>query len=255
MIVKNQDREKSGNLIYGIHAVAEAAGAGKKFERIFIQNGLKGENIRDLKLLLKERDLEYQYVPAEKVSRLAPGRNHQGVAAFLSAVEYASLADVIANAFERGETPLVLVLDRITDVRNFGAVCRTAECSGVHAVVIPAKGGAMVGPDAIKTSAGALNRITVCKEDHLVNALRYMKNSGLRIVSCTEKTNDLMFGRDLQGPLAVIMGSEEDGISDELLTMSDDKIRIPMAGKIGSLNVSVAAGIVLYEVVRQRLGG
>lgn len=250
--MRDERKTQAGNLIYGIHAVSEAVQAGKRFERIFIQNGLKGENVRDLKIHLKDHELEYQYVPAEKINKLAPGRNHQGVAAFLSEIDYSELSNILSEVFEEGKDPLILVLDRITDVRNFGAVCRTAECAGVHAVVIPSKGGAMIGPDAIKTSAGALSRIPVCKEDDLGSTLRYLKDSGLRIVACTEHAEVTLFSNDLRGPLAVVLGSEEDGISTPLLQQADVKVRIPMSGAIASLNVSVAAGIILFEAVRQR---
>ncbi len=239
-------------MIYGLRAVEEAVKAGKRFERIFIQNGIKSEAIHDLKRILKEKETDYSYTPVEKMNRLAPGRNHQGVIAMLASVLYADLGNVLQHVFESGEVPLILLLDRITDVRNFGAVCRTAECCGVHGVVIPSRGGAMVGPDSVKTSAGALNRITVCREDDLEKTIHYLKNSGLQIIACTEKGSSNINTADLRKPSAIIIGSEEDGISPELIKIADQVLRIPMLGELGSLNVSVAAGMILYETVRQR---
>lgn len=250
---RNKPREQSENMIYGIHAVMEAAREGKEFERLYIQDGIKNELIRELKTIIREKNIPYLYVPQEKINRLAANRNHQGVVGFLSVIEYQQISDILPRLFEDGETPLILVLDRITDVRNFGAICRTAECSGVHAVVIPARGAAQVNADSIKTSAGALNKIPVCRENNLKETLDYLSESGLQIISCTEKADDHYFDPNYTKPTAIILGSEEDGISPEYIKRSDQKVSIPMAGTIGSLNVSVAAGIVLFEVLRQRL--
>jgi 23S rRNA (guanosine2251-2'-O)-methyltransferase len=243
---------EGGDLIFGIHSVREALASGKNFEKIFIQDRLKNEGIREIKVLLKERGLTCQFVPQEKLNRLTKNRNNQGAAAFLSVIEYPEIENIVSDVQESGEFPLVLILDRITDVRNFGAICRSAECMGVHAVVVPARGAALIGPDAMKTSAGALNRIPVCKSDNLKETLEFLKDSGLKIASCTEYGEKTCQHADLHGPLALILGSEEDGISGEYLKLSEEKIKIPMMGQTGSLNVSVAAGILLYEVLRQR---
>ena len=190
-------------------------------------------------------------VPVEKLNRFTR-KNHQGVVAFVSPIDFVKLHHIVANSYEGGFAPLVLVLDRITDVRNFGAICRTAECAGVNGIVIPSKGGAMINSDAVKTSAGALNYLSICKEDNLIASVQYLKDSGFQVVACTEKTDDLVYSAEMDIPTAIVMGSEEDGISQELLNLADQQVKIPLSGNIDSLNVSVAAGIVLYECVRQR---
>lgn len=238
-------------MVYGIRAVAEAINAGKEIDRLFIQQGIKSELFAELRQLLVKHNIPYQHVPAEKINRLAGDRNHQGVVATISEVTFYHIEDVLPAIFEKGETPLLLVLDRITDVRNFGAIARTAECAGVHAIIIPARGAAQVNADAMKTSAGALHKIPVCREHNLKETLAYLHESGLRLVACTEKCDSFYYEADLTGPLAIIMGSEEDGISEEYLKRCDVRAKIPLAGEIGSLNVSVAAGIILYDVVRQ----
>ena len=181
-------------------------------------------------------------------------RHSQGFSpgAFISAVNYAQMSNIVADVFEKGEVPLILVLDRITDVRNFGAIARTAECSGVHAIVVPARGGSQVNEDAMKTSSGALNYLPVCRENDLVAAIEELKMSGFSIVACTEKSDKNIYGAALNGPTAIVMGSEEDGISDRILELSDERVKIPMFGNVGSLNVSAATAVLLYEVVRQR---
>ncbi len=179
-------------------------------------------------------------------------KNHQGVVAFISPVIYQNIEDILPAIYERGETPLLLILDRISDVRNFGAITRTAECAGVHAIIVPEKGRAMIGPDAVKTSAGALFKIPVCKTRSLKQCATFLQESGVSLVACTEKTDDHYFDVDYSIPLAIIMGSEEDGISNDLIRKADYLAKIPLLGKIESLNVSVAAGILTYEAVRQR---
>lgn len=248
----SHEEESSGLLIYGIRAVTEAIRAGKEVDKLFVQEGLSNELFGELRRLIRENNIIYKIVPAGKIQRLAPGKNHQGVAAFLSAVAFRKTEDVLPEIFESGQTPLFLILDRITDVRNFGAIARTAECAGVHAIIIPSRGAAQLNADAVKTSAGALHSIPVCREDNLKTVIDYLKESGLRIASCTEKGSTVHYETDLSGPLAIIMGSEEDGISGEYLKRSDVRIQIPMHGTISSLNVSVATGIVLFEVLRQR---
>lgn len=239
------------NLIYGTRAVTEAILAGKTLERVFIQQGIRNELVRDLMRLLRERQIPFTHVPAEKLSRLT-GKNHQGVAGYLSSVDYSSVNHVVQQAFEEGRLPLVILLDRITDVRNLGGIARTAECMGADALVVPEKGSAPLSADAVKTSAGALHHLPVCREKSLKQTIQLLKDAGLVIIACTEKAEKNVFECDLNRPLVLIFGSEEDGISTELLRVADELVKIPMAGKIQSLNVSVAAGMVLYEAMRQR---
>jgi 23S rRNA (guanosine2251-2'-O)-methyltransferase len=217
-----------------------------------VQEGLQNALFNDLRKVCREHNVHFAMVPVYKLNKLVPGKNHQGAVAFLSTITYYKLEELLPTVFESGKTPLVLVLDRITDVRNFGAIARSAECAGVDAIVIPSRGAAQVNGDAIKTSAGALHKIPVCREDNLKDTIEFLKNSGLRIVSCTEKGSVPVYEEDLKGPLAVIMGSEEDGVSGEYLRRSDARVFIPMKGEISSLNVSVATGVVLFEVLRQR---
>ncbi len=238
-------------LIYGIRPVMEAIRAGKEVDRIFITRNSEGELMIELKKLLVENNIPWQEVPLEKIHRITR-QNHQDVVCFISSISYATVSNVLPGVFEKGETPLILILDRITDVRNFGAIARTAECSGVHAIVIPFRGAATVTADAIKTSAGALSTIPVCRENNLRDTLEYLRQSGLHIVAATEKGNANYYDADLSGPLAIVMGSEEDGVSNDLIRHSDELVKIPLFGKISSLNVSVACGVVLYEAIRQR---
>jgi 23S rRNA (guanosine2251-2'-O)-methyltransferase len=202
--------------------------------------------------LLKKNGIYFQYVPIEKLNRLT-SKNHQGVVGYISSIEYHKIEQVLPAVFEAGKMPLVLILDRITDVRNFGAIARTAECSGVDAIVIPARGAAQINADAIKTSTGALHKIPVCKEENLKDVIDYLRESGLQVIACTEKSSEYYYQQDMTLPVAIIMGSEEDGISGEYLKRADAAVKIPLMGEIGSLNVSVATGIILYEAVRQRM--
>ena len=244
-------QEDNDQMIYGIRPVIEAINAGKELDRLFIGRGAKGELMAELKDLLKTRMIPWTDVPVEKLNRLTRN-NHQDVVGFISTISYAKLEDVVPGIFERGETPFIIMLDRVTDVRNFGAIARTAECAGVHAIVIPAKGAAQVSADAIKTSAGALNRITVCRENNLRSAIEFLHQSGVRVAAATEKGKTDYFDNDLTGPIAIVMGSEEDGVSNDIIRLADELCRIPLMGKISSLNVSVAAGVLMYEVVRLR---
>ena len=244
-------KKNNDNLVFGIRATIEAIEAGKEINKLFIQNGLNNPLIGELKKLLVEKHVPYQYVPIEKLNRLSK-KNHQGVICFTSPIHYQPLEQVIPNIYDTGEVPLLLILDRVTDVRNFGAICRTAECVGVHAVVVPTKGAALVNADAIKTSAGALHRITVCRELYLKETISYLKEYGFKIIGCTEKGTETIYDTNFREPTAIIMGSEEDGISPEYLKLCDNKSSIPMKGNIASLNVSVSAGIILSECLRQR---
>jgi len=240
-----------GLMIFGVRPVIEAISEGKQIEKIFLQRNLSNPQITELKLLLRQNNIHPAIVPVEKLNRLTRG-NHQGVVCYLSAVVYSDLETVIPGLFEKDGFPVVIMLDRITDVRNFGAICRTAECFGVGAVIIPEKGGAPANGDAMKASAGAMNRITLCRAFNLKQTIDYLKESGFSIIGCSEKGKGLLFDGDLSGPLCIIMGSEEDGVSPEYLKRCDSILRIPMIGKTASLNVSVAAGMVLYEIARQR---
>ncbi len=239
-------------LIYGIHSVSEALEAGKELDKIIIQRGLKNDTIKTLSRKASELGVPVSQVPLEKLNKLTR-KNHQGIVAFLSAITYASLDHIITQLFNKGKEPFILLLDRITDVRNFGAIARTAECSGVHAIVIPAKGAAQIGPDAVKTSAGALNHLPVCRVKNLKETVRFLQNSGLHIVACTEKTEATLYDVDFKKPVGIVIGSEEDGISNDILRIADDLAAIPMYGRIGSLNVSVATSVIIYEAVRQKM--
>lgn len=240
--------------IFGTRAVMEAIRADKDIDRIYIQSGLSNDLIKELIHEARSRRVSFSFAPAQKLAGFS-SKNHQGVVAVLAAVHFESLENIVHNIFSDGSDPLILILDRITDVRNFGAIIRTAEAAGVHAVVIPDKGNAPVSADAVKTSAGALHHISVCRSKNMRKTLRDLRDSGIRSVGCTEKASESVFETVLTGPMAIVLGSEEDGIAPEVLQECDALAKIPMHGKIGSLNVSVAAGICLYELLRQRSAG
>ncbi len=236
-----------------MRAVIEAIEADKVIEKILLQKGLSNELYNQLRKALAGKDIPFQFVPPEKLKRLTDNKNHQGVVAYIAEVVYSDTDELLARVFEKGKTPLVLILDRITDVRNFGAIARSAECAGVDFIIIPSRGAAQINGDAIKTSAGALHRLAVCREENLKTTIEYLKESGLQIVACHEKTETSVYQADFTKPTAIIMGSEENGISGEYIKRSDIQVKIPMSGSIASLNVSVATGIVLFEVVHQRM--
>lgn len=246
--------EADKEMIYGLQPVLEAIEAGKDIDRLYVSRTATGGPFADLLQKATALRIPVYRVPQEKLQRMT-AKNHQGVIAYASVVEYASLDGVVSQAFESGQTPLILILDRITDVRNFGAIARTAECAGVHGIVIPAKGAAQISGDALRTSAGALAYIPVCREGSLKQVVRYLKQSGLQVVACTEKTQSTIYQADLSTPTAIIMGAEDTGISDDLLREADTLASIPMGGRIGSLNVSVACGVVLFEALRQQKTG
>lgn len=241
-------------MIFGLRPIIEAMLAGKVLEKIFLQKTARNQSVDELLDLAKKADVPVAMVPIEKLNKLTR-KNHQGAVAYLSAITYSPLQEIVTSLFEKGKNPLILILDRITDVRNFGSIARNAECMGVDAIVIPTRGGAQINADAIKTSAGALHLVPVCREPNLKETLDYLKEYGVQLVACTEKTDQNLTGTtvDMVGPTAIIMGSEEDGISPEYLKRADAKLRIPLTGQIGSLNVSVATGIILYEAMSQRL--
>lgn len=247
----NYTPQEHENIIYGLHPIMEAIDAGKEIQKIFIQDGAKGELIKQLIQKAKQHKVFYQFSPVEKLNRLTK-QNHQGAVAFTSEVSFFDIEEVLPQVFERGKVPLLLLLDKITDVRNFGAIARTAECCGVDAIIIPVRGSAPVNADAMKTSAGALNKIPVCRSMNLKDTIKFLKENGLQIISCTEKTEQMYTAVNLKDPCCIIMGNEEEGISQEYIKLSDSKAKLPMMGSIGSLNVSVACGVILYEVLRQR---
>ncbi|SDY72913.1 23S rRNA (guanosine(2251)-2'-O)-methyltransferase RlmB [Hymenobacter psychrophilus] len=248
-------QDRSIDMIFGLRPILEALSAGRTLDKIFLLRATKNSMTQDINALAREANVPVSMVPVEKLDNITR-KNHQGAVAFVSPIDYMPLDNILAGLYEEGKTPLLLVLDRITDVRNFGSIARNAECLGVHAIVVPSHGAAQINGDALKTSAGALNLIPVCREHNLKQTLTFLRESGVQVVACTEKSDASLEAEtvDLTGPLAILMGSEEDGISPEYLRLADHKLRIPMAGQISSLNVSVASGIMLYEVLRQRLG-
>lgn len=248
-----EKRRPEKEMIFGTRAVIEAIQAGKEIEKIMIRRDMTNELSRALYAALEDRVVPVQKVPVDKLNLLT-SKNHQGVIAFISSVSFQRLEDIIPFLYEEGKVPFIVVLDGITDVRNFGAIARTCECAGVDAMVIPSKGGAAINADAIKTSAGALMNITVCREENLKTALKFLSDSGLKLVAATEKAKDNYTKISYNEPVALVLGSEEEGISSEHLRLCDSMVKIPIVGKIESLNVSVAAGVMIYEVVRQRLG-
>lgn len=242
---------KEKEMIFGIRAIIEAIEAGKEIDKVIVKRELQGDLSKELFALLKSRDIAVQRVPNERLDRFTR-KNHQGVIAFLSAITYEHIEDIIPFLYEQGKDPFILVLDGITDVRNFGAIARTCEVAGVDAIVIPAKGSVTVNADAIKTSAGALLKIPVCKEQSLTNAIQFLKNSGIKVVVATERGADDYTSVDYSGPIAFVMGAEDTGVSNDNLRIADNLVKIPQFGTIGSLNVSVAAGVLIYEVIRQK---
>jgi len=239
--------------IYGIHPVIEAIKSGKELEKVFIQAGLNSDRVNELKKLLYANKITPRIVPAEKLNRLAPKAN-QGVVAIISQIQYCEIEMLVPHIYEKGEQPFLLVVDRITDVRNFGAIARTASCAGVHAIIFPEKGSAMINAQTIKASAGAINIIPICRTINLKKTLQFLKESGIKLIACTEKAVTEYTSVNYDDPIAIIVGSEENGISPDILKYADYKVRIPIKGSIESLNVSVASAIVIYEVVRQRTG-
>ena len=247
-------QDRSIDMLFGLRPILEALSAGRTLEKIFLLRGTKNSLVADISTAARAAGIPVQLVPGEKLDGLTR-KNHQGAVAFVSPIDYAPLDTIVSGLFEEGKVPFLLLLDRITDVRNFGAIARTAECLGVQAIVVPGRGAAQINGDALKTSAGALNILPVCRENNLHETIRFLQQSGVTIVACTEKADEAVGATqaDFTGPVAILMGSEEDGISPDLLNLADVKLRVPMSGQIQSLNVSVAAGIMLFEVARQRV--
>lgn len=238
-------------MIFGIRAVMEAVEAGKDIDKVLVKRELSGDLFMELQQLLRTYEIPLQKVPLERIDRITR-KNHQGVIAFTSAVTYQKLEDILPMLYEEGKNPFIVVLDGVTDVRNFGAIARTCEVAGVHAIVIPARGSVTVNADAIKTSAGALHTIPVCREQNLKEAITFLKNSGVKVVAATEKAARFYTDSDFAVPTAIVMGAEDTGVAAEHLRVSDELVKIPQSGTIQSLNVSVAAGVLIYEVIRQR---
>lgn len=243
---------EKNEMIFGIRAVIEAVESGKDIDKILIKKDLQSDLAQELFAAVRGRNIVVQKVPIEKINRMSR-RNHQGVLAFIAAVAYQRLDDIVPGLYEDGKNPFIILLDGVTDVRNFGAIARTCECAGVNAIVIPERGSVSVNADAVKTSAGALLHLPVCRESSVFEAVRFLKNSGFRIIAASEKAVVNYTNIDYTVPVAIVMGAEDTGVSKEVLRLCDDMVALPQMGVIGSLNVSVAAGVMMYEVVRQRM--
>lgn len=238
--------------IFGIRAIIEAIKSGENIDKIFLQKGLKGELFMELEQLIHKERLNSSYVPVKKLNRLTK-MNHQGAVAQIAPIEFTPLEELVTSVIESGKIPIFLLLDQLSDVRNFGAIIRTAECTGVSGIIIQKKGGAPVNGDTVKTSAGAIFKIPISKVDHIKDAVFYLQASGIKVIAATEKTDQNLYDVSFVEPCAIIMGSEGKGINPSILKVVDDKAKLPILGEIESLNVSVACGAFLYEVVRQRL--
>ena len=237
--------------IFGIRPVIGAIEAGKEIDKVLLRKDLQGELAKELFEVIHRYGIVTQRVPADKIDRITR-KNHQGVLAILSAVSYDSLENLVPRLYEEGRMPFLVILDGVTDVRNFGAIARTCECAGADAIVIPRKGGVSVCGDAVKTSAGALSYLPVCREKSIVNAVKFLKDNGYKVVAASEKATESYTEADYTGPVAIVMGAEDIGIDPGVLRQCDTIVSIPQCGRIGSLNVSVAAGVLIYEVLRQR---
>ena len=237
--------------IYGIRAVIEAINSSKDIDKVFIQTGLKGKLIGQLESLIRKNKINFSYVPTQKLDRLSK-KNHQGVIARIAPIKFYTI-DKFSEVIEKSKNPFILILDQINDVRNFGAIIRTAEISGVDGIIIQNSSSAPVNSDTIKTSAGAIFNIPICKVNHIKDAIYHLQSMNISIISASEKAEKNIYDVDLKGPLAIIMGSEQKGINKSVINLSNESVKLPMYGKIESLNVSVACGIFLYEVVRQRI--
>jgi 23S rRNA (guanosine2251-2'-O)-methyltransferase len=241
------------DFVFGIRPVQEVLQSGKEIDKLLIQKGIQNEAIAAIADQYRQLNIPVVQVPEEKLRRITR-KNHQGIICFLSSVAFASLDNIISETYAAGQLPLVIALDRVTDVRNVGAIARSADCAGAQALILPERGGARLGGDAFKASAGALSHLPVCRERSLRGALHFLQSNGLQVVACTEKGDTTIYEIDFTAPTVILMGSEEDGISPELLSLVNVKASIPMVGHISSLNVSVAAGICLFEALRQRQG-
>lgn len=246
-----QQRRNTNDYVFGIRAVTEAIESGKSIDKIYIRKDLGGELARELFAKIKEYGILTQRVPAERLNRITM-KNHQGVIAMISPVTYHKLDNLVASLYEEGRVPFLILLDGLTDTRNFGAIGRTADCSGVDGIVIPERNSVSVTADAVKTSAGGLFYVPVCREKDILSAVKYLQASGIKVVGASEKGAVNYTEIDCTVPVAIVMGNEETGLSEDVIRQCDELAAIPMLGNIGSLNVSVAAGVMMYEVVRQR---
>lgn len=242
---------KNETTIFGIRAIIEAINSNEQIDKVFLQKGMRGELFQELEHAIRHAKVNTSYVPIEKLNRLSKG-NHQGAVAQISPVAFYDIDELVTSVLESDKTPLFLLLDQLSDVRNFGAIVRTAECTGVSGIIIQKKGGAPINGDAIKTSAGAIFKIPICKVDHIKDAVFYMQSSGIKVIAATEKASNHIFDIQLNKPCAIIMGSEGRGINPSVLKAVDEKAKLPILGDIESLNVSVACGAFLYEAIRQR---
>ncbi len=240
------------NLIYGFNPVIEAIGAGREIEKIFILKSMQQVRTSELINIANQHKIPFQFVPREKLNRLTR-QNHQGVVAMVSAVSFVDIETLLPTIFETGNAPFLVILDKITDVRNLGSIARSAECAGVNAIILPSKGSAMISADAVKTSSGAIQNIPLCRVENLRQTIQFLKNCGILMIGASEKAETNYFSVDYSQPVAIIMGSEESGISEELLRLCDKMVKIPMTGETRSLNVAVAAGVIFFEVLRQRM--
>ena len=240
------------NLVFGIRPVAEAIEARRQIEKLYIRKGAEGQLMQELKDLCQRHHVRYQEVPVEKLNRLTK-LNHQGVVAQMAAIEYVEVNDILERVPE-DETPLIIIFDGVTDVRNFGAIARSAECSGAHGLITPLKNSAPVNGEAIRSSAGALTMIPVARVGSIRNTIKMLQTEGFQIVAATEKSRKLLYDADFTKPTAIVMGAEDTGISREVLKLCDEQLAIPLIGHVESLNVSAAAAVMLFEVVRQRIG-
>ncbi len=238
--------------IFGLRAIIEAINSGEELEKIYIQKEIQGILASELHTLIKNNKISFSYVPVEKLNNLSKNQNHQGAVAKISSISFSDLDILIENTLEKDKIPLFLLLDQISDVRNMGAIIRTAECTGVDGIIIPTHGSAPINADAIKTSAGAAFKIPICKVNHLLDAIYQLQAIDIQIISVTEKTNNNIYQVDFNKPTALVMGSEHKGITPSILKISNEKAKLPLLGEIESLNVSVACGVALYEAVRQR---
>ncbi|MCB0482250.1 MAG: 23S rRNA (guanosine(2251)-2'-O)-methyltransferase RlmB [Flavobacteriales bacterium] len=243
--------ESFNDLIFGVHPLIEALESGQNIDKILLNKESRGDSFTKIKQLAKSRFIPVSMVPLQKLQRVTRS-NHQGVVAFISPIAFQSIETVLPALFDKGKDPLLLILDGITDVRNFGSILRTSECMGVDAVMLPAKNSVAVNADTVKTSAGAIYNIPICKEWHFGTSMQYLKNAGVRLIGCTEKTDKLASAGDYTGPIAIVMGAEDIGIHPLTIDKLDEIVKIPMAGKTASLNVAVATGMILYEVQRQK---
>jgi 23S rRNA (guanosine2251-2'-O)-methyltransferase len=243
---------KKNEIIYGYTPVLEAMLSGREIEKLFIFKSMLAHKAAEMHKVAKQYEIPLQFVPKEKLNKFT-NQNHQGVVAIVSSVSYIDIETLLPTLFETGKPPFLLILDKVTDVRNMGSIARTAECAGIDAIIVPYRGSAMINADAVKTSAGALNNINLCRVANLKQTIQFLKDSGIQLIAATEKSDTPFYTIDYKNPCAIVMGSEESGISEEYLKMCDKDVQIPMMGETQSLNVAVSAGIILFECVKQRL--